>query len=334
MAINPPPSTYVFISGDSDILYTASLLRMRGYKVVILCPEGSEADLLGEADWDDGQHRLFQRVWEESAKDQAAPGKSTSPMNTPLEAKPGIGIASGEDSYANRPIQPLAKTDDANCLVQDFPSAQSRDDSLHRRSLETVAENAGQGTWAPLVSSSASVLPRLQRPSSAPTSELSLPVYQDSTSPPWKVQEVGSDGWEGNVRSLLDSVRRGGTPAAWTRSAPTSDYGSRQAPSPGPSTMNPVLAVPSQSSSSKSSKEMPPRYKTLVDCLRGFATFSVPRGSLDGELRKIDPNFYANSGLSGVPRPMVNLIEGAYEEGIIASKTGPFVILTYPYRRV
>ncbi|RDB24304.1 hypothetical protein Hypma_008807 [Hypsizygus marmoreus] len=52
---NPAPATIVLISGDRDYAYAVSILRLRKYRVVVICPANSHASLMAQAsvhvDW-------------------------------------------------------------------------------------------------------------------------------------------------------------------------------------------------------------------------------------------------------------------------------------------
>ena len=48
---NPPPATIVIITGDRDFAYATSILKMRGYKVIVICaPHAAHASLKIRAD--------------------------------------------------------------------------------------------------------------------------------------------------------------------------------------------------------------------------------------------------------------------------------------------
>ncbi|TFK26431.1 hypothetical protein FA15DRAFT_702886 [Coprinopsis marcescibilis] len=72
--------TFLFITGDSDTLYTISLLRARGYKTVVLCPGGADRNLTATATWTDLNHALFRRATSKDEPTGKHPYMASSPV--------------------------------------------------------------------------------------------------------------------------------------------------------------------------------------------------------------------------------------------------------------
>ncbi|EAU88171.1 hypothetical protein CC1G_03843 [Coprinopsis cinerea okayama7 len=350
----PPPHTYALISGDMDILYAASLLRMRGYNVAILCPAASEQILLAEADWNDSHHRLFRRVFDNGPEltqcgapsYQSQTGSDGPTYEVPVTSHlgplstlqqthaatnhhhpsiveeesplPTSGLTRPQDPSVSPAPLSVASASLPTLNAQDLPTLPSDSSTLVStratsppgpKSVETSSIGQSSQATSSTLDPSAKVF--------APSFAFSIPGRSASAPPKDALftQEFGQE---------RDSVE---PEPAWTTSGQQSD-------SNGTSAFSIWVSNPTSSASTQLALylELPLKYRVLVDCLRSSPSYSIPRNGIDGAMRKIDPNYRINSGMDPVPQPIVKLIEGAYEEGIITSKTGSHITLTPRYR--